>query len=245
MKQTFNNMNPNMNINNILTIMYILSFLVQWSILRFIINLVTLWLFRPIVFIIFIIDAITIFTMKNKTIKRPSFILSKIWNIIDYFIKPKYNNQPNNFQENMQILTKLGEIGTKITDTFNNIKTKLINFKDSLLNIRKEDNKYNTERKINKFSDEIGGKVTIEYIEPGEKLHKKTFKYKDRLTSYIRVLESNGYKDYTKYNINLDTAPAYIIINKNRDLVDIDENKIKLTHNTKDYSFILNEWPKK
>ncbi|OED30364.1 hypothetical protein [Methanosphaera sp. WGK6] len=245
MKQTFNNMNPNMNLNNILLVMYILSFLIQWSILRFILNLVTLWLFRPFIFVLFIIDAITIFLMKNKTIKRPSFILSKIWDIIDYFIKPKYNSQQNNFQENMIILTKLGEIGTKITNTFNNIKIKLINFKDNIINLRKENNKYNTERQINKFSNEIGSKVTIEYIEPGKKLHKKTFKYKDRLTSYIRVLESNGYKDYTKYNVNLDTAPAYIIINKNRDLVDIEKNIIKLNHNTTDYSFILNDWPKK
>ena len=66
MQQNFNNIN-NININNLTKIRYIVSFMFQWSILSFILNLVTLWRFSLILFTIFILDALSMIIIKNKT----------------------------------------------------------------------------------------------------------------------------------------------------------------------------------
>lgn len=63
--------------------------------------------------------------------------------------------------------------------------------------------------------------------------------------SYVNVLKENGYKDFTKYNINVNTGSAYLIVNKNRDIVDIENNSIQMSHDSKDYDMIVDNWPKK
>lgn len=241
MRPNFNNMNNNYNINNMMRWLYVLSFIVQWSIISMILNLFTLGLIQIPLFIVFILDALSMIIIKqeNKTLRKPSFILSKIWDIIEYITRGRqgnYNNT-NNF------INSIYNLSDKIRNTFQNISDKFQNIKNNINKTRQNNKKYNIERELNKFSPEIGDKITIESIKPGEKLEKKKFKYRDRAISYIKILESNGYADYTKYNINLNLSPAYIIINKERDLVDIDSNKIKLKHDTNDYHYVIDGWP--
>lgn len=239
MQQNFNNLN-NMNINNIYKMIFIFSFMFQWSILSFIINLVTLWTFSHILFVIFIIDAISMLIIKNKTIKRPSFILSKIWDLLE-FLHVSNGQNPNIYD----ISRKTQNFSYKVQDTYNSIKTKISNTLNKITNFKQEHNKYQTERNKNKFSKEIGKKVTVEQITYGKKLQKKSFKYRDRTMSYIKVLEKNGYKDYTKYNLDPNISNAYIIVNKNKDIIDVKNNSIAINHNTNDYKIVLEGWPKK
>lgn len=231
MQQNFNNIN-NININNLTKILYIISFMFQWSILSFILNLVTLWRFSLILFTIFILDALSMIIIKNKTIKGPSFITSKIWSLIDILTNNKYNTNPYNTVN-------------RVKNTYYSIKTKISGFFDNIINFKNEHFKYQTERKRNRFSKEVGKKIVVEQISPGKKLQKKSFKYKDRAMSYVNVLKENGYKDFTKYNINVNTGSAYLIVNKNRDIVDIENNSIQMSHDSKDYDMIVDNWPKK
>lgn len=100
------------------------------------------------------------------------------------------------------------------------------------------------ERQLNKFSADIGKKVYIESLSDG-KITKKDFKYKDRAVSYVNMLKSNGYKDFTKYNLDINTAKAYIIFNKDDDIVNLDSNSVETSHLDNDYKFIISDWPRK
>ena len=191
-------------------------------------------------FVLMIVDALTMLKFEDKTIKRPSFILSKIWDFIDMFKRQK--KEPTLYrQEESSLLSSFDNI----TSYFSNIGKKIKNLFNNLEEEKVNDKKYDTERKLNKFSDEIGEKITIEYTSPDKKLKKKTFEYKDRAITYIKMLESNGYKNYTKYNLNADTSSTYIILNKNKDIVDIEKNRIQLKHDDPDYKYVIRGWPKK
>lgn len=237
MKANYNNMNNNFNINNMIKWIYLLSFLFQWSIISMIINLFT-WGFLTIpLLVVILLDFISMYKMDNKTIKKPSFILSKLWSLIDYFVKPE-NNYPGSTSRFTRFFNNLS---IKVQNTVNSINNNYNNLKDSYHNFINDKRKYRKERARNKFSDEVGNKITVEYIEEG-KIHKKSFKYKDRLQTYIKVLESNGYKNYAEYNLDISQGYAYLIVNNNRDIIDINNYTIKINHNSPDYHLIVDGW---
>lgn len=234
----YNNFNlNNLDINNITKIILIISFIIQWSLISMIINLFTLGLFTVPVFLIFILDAISMLVIKNKTILKPSFILSKLWDLIGII----FHTQTQNSQNPTDILFKLSQISNKISDKLTQIKNKISNVLNSIVSIHTEDKKYKKSRNINKFSKEVGDTVIVESISYG-KLDKKSFKYRDRTQSYIHMLEVNGYKDYSKYNINPKEGKCYLIRNKKKDIIDIENNKIQISHDHKNYKFITDGW---
>ncbi|HIH36154.1 MAG TPA: hypothetical protein HA255_06865, partial [Methanosphaera sp.] len=128
---------------------------------------------------------------------------------------------------------------------FNGLRNKINNLINNFDDDESRNNKYYKERELNKFSDEIGKKIIIEYTSEDNNLKKKTFQYKDRATTFIKMLESNGYKDYTKYNVDPKNSLTYIIFNKNKDIVNVFENKIQTKHDDKNYKIITEGWPKK
>lgn len=240
MQRNFNDLN-NLNMNNIFKIMFILSFMLQWSVLSFILNLVTLWFFRIPLFLIFILDALSMLIIKNKTLKRPSFVLNVIWNLLEFLHIGKKGYNPGIYD----VYQKTGNFSNKIKHFTYNINTKINNFRESIFSFRKDHFKYRTERNRNKFSSEIGNRVIVEQITPGKKIQKKNFKYKDRAASYIHVLKENGYRDFTKYNLDVNTCNAYLVVNKNRDIIDVENNSIAISHESGDYKLIVGNWPNK
>lgn len=135
----------------------------------------------------------------------------------------------------------LSNARTKISNSFNSIKDELTKMKNSITHVKRENRKYEKTRNLNKFSDEIGSKVTVESVIDGE-YDKKTFKYKDRTQSYVHMLEANGYKNYRQYSLDPKNSKSYIIINKNKDLIDIENNRIDIKHDHPDYKFIIDGW---
>ena len=229
----------NININKIMNYGYIISFIFQWSIISMIINLFTLGIFRLPLFVIFILDALSMMIIKNKTLIKPSFILTQFWNLISIL----FNTDTPNTQNPLEIMMMLNNVKNKISNTFNSIKNKFSNIKNSITSINNDNKKYEKTRDINKLSDEIGKKVTVISVSHG-KYDEKTFKYKDRTQSYVHMLESNGYKNYSKYSLDPENSKSYIILNKNKDLIDIENNKIQLKHDHPDYKFVLDGWKK-
>jgi len=240
MKFNLNNM-QNFDMNKTMKYLIFLSFVTQWSFLSMIINLFTMGIIGIPLFIVMILDALTMIKFDDKTIKRPSFILSKIWDILDRLSNKdnkNYNNNTNNFSS---FYRGIGNI----SKTFNGLRNKINNLINNFDEDESRNNKYYKERELNKFSDEIGKKITIEYTSEDNNLKKKTFQYKDRATTFIKMLESNGYKDYTKYNVDPKNSLTYIIFNKNKDIVNVFENKIQTKHDDKNYKIITEGWPKK
>ncbi len=240
MKFNLNNM-QNFDMNKTMKYLIFLSFVTQWSFLSMIINLFTMGIIGIPLFIVMILDALTMIKFEDKTIKRPSFILSKIWDILDRLSNKdnkNYNNNTNNFSS---FYRGIGNI----SKTFNGLRNKINNLINNFDDDESRNNKYYKERELNKFSDEIGKKITIEYTSEDNNLKKKTFQYKDRATTFIKMLESNGYKDYTKYNVDPKNSLTYIIFNKNKDIVNVFENKIQTKHDDKNYKIITEGWPKK
>lgn len=240
MKFNLNNM-QNFDMNKTMKYLIFLSFVTQWSFLSMIINLFTMGIIGIPLFIVMILDALTMIKFDDKTIKRPSFILSKIWDILDRLSNKdnkNYNNNTNNFSS---FYRGIGNI----SKTFNGLRNKINNLINNFDDDESRNNKYYKERELNKFSDEIGKKITIEYTSEDNNLKKKTFQYKDRATTFIKMLESNGYKDYTKYNVDPKNSLTYIIFNKNKDIVNVFENKIQTKHDDKNYKIITEGWPKK
>lgn len=239
MRQDFNNF-QNFDINNMMKYLIIFSFVAQWSFLSMILNLFTMSMIRFPLFILFILDALSMFSIKNKTIKRPSFILSKIWDLIDLITTRRRGH--NNTYSNTNSMV---DTYNSLTNTITNITNKIKNVTNNLDNWKKDNKKYEAQRELNKFPDNIGKKVIIEYISPGEKLKRKTFEYKDSAITFIKMLESNSYKNYSLYTVNTQLAPAYQIFNQNRDVVDLENMKIKITKEHKNYKFVTEGWPKK
>lgn len=240
MKFNLNNM-QNFDMNKTMKYLIFLSFVTQWSFLSMIINLFTMGIIGIPLFIVMILDALTMIKFEDKTIKRPSFILSKIWDILDRLSNKdnkNYNNNTNNFSS---FYRGIGNI----SKTFNGLRNKINNLINNFDDDESRNNKYYKERELNKFSDEIGKKIIIEYTSEDNNLKKKTFQYKDRATTFIKMLESNGYKDYTKYNVDPKNSLTYIIFNKNKDIVNVFENKIQTKHDDKNYKIITEGWPKK
>ncbi len=238
MSNDYNNMYSNFNrVSRYAKYLYIISFVIQWSILMMILNIVTLYLLRIPLFILFIIDALTMIHRPQKSIRRPSYILTHIWNFIDSISDP----QSRTHDVLMTIESYIRKFCYRIENIYARIRNALNNFR---LNQNKEQ-KYNRERDLNKFSSKIGSKVTVESIKPGGKIEKKSFKYKDRAISYVNLLKSNGYKDYTQYNVDLNQSPAYIVVNKNRDLIDLELEDVKMFSTDKHYNLVVDGWPKK
>lgn len=240
MKFNLNNM-QNFDMNKTMKYLIFLSFVTQWSFLSMIINLFTMGIIGIPLFIVMILDALTMIKFEDKTIKRPSFILSKIWDILDRLSNKdnkNYNNNTNNFSS---FYRGIGNI----SNSFNGLRNKINNLINNFDEDESRNNKYYKERELNKFSDEIGKKITIEYTSEDNNLKKKTFQYKDRATTFIKMLESNGYKNYTKYNVDPKNSLTYIIFNKNKDIVNVFENKIQTKHDDKNYKIITEGWPKK
>lgn len=235
MRQNFNNY-QNLDINNMMKYLIIFSFIAQWSFLSMILNLFTMGIVRLPLFILFILDALSIFTIKNKTVKRPSFILSKIWDLID-FVSIRTKRQDYNYTNTNSLV--------KVRDSITNITNKIKNMINNIHSLKKDNKKYEAQRKLNKFPDNIGKKINIEYISPGEKLQRKTFEYKDSAVTFVKMLESNSYKNYSIYSINTKLSPAYMIFNQKRDIVDLEKMKIKITSKDKNYKFVTDGWPKK
>ncbi|MBR3213396.1 MAG: hypothetical protein IKF79_02665 [Methanosphaera sp.] len=236
MQSNYSNLG-NININNILNVTYIISFIFQWSLLSMIINLFTMGMIRRELFVIFILDAISMLIIKDKSIIKPSFILTQLWNLISFIFKTDKVNTNNP----IEIIMMLSNARTKISDSIKTLKDKITNVKHSINSVERENRKYEKTRNLNKFSDEIGSKVTVESVSNGE-YDKKTFKYKDRTQSYVHMLEANGYKNYRQYSLNPQISKSYIIINKNKDLIDIENNRIDIKHDHPDYKFIIDGW---
>lgn len=211
---------------------YIISFIFQWSILSMILNLVTLGKFRLLVFVLFLADAFSMINKSDKTFKCPSFILSKLWVLID---RIDFNN----------LSYKIKQLTDSIQNSYQNLKFRFKQMQTNMQNKYHHESKYKKERNQNKFADSIGDKVIIEYINSDKKLKRKSFKYRDRALSFIHVLQMDGFRDFTSYNLNLDSTPAYIVVNKKRDFVDLESNSVKLYHNDNDYKFVAGDWPKK
>lgn len=239
MKSNFNNF-QNMDLNNMMRIIRFLSFIVQWSLISMILNLFTMGLLRFPLFIVMLLDALSMLFVNNKSIKKPSFILSMIWNFIDYLRNPGGSNTHFNSTNN-----GIYKVLDKITLYLNKASSKIKNSLENIKSLKSNRRKYDTEREINKFDSKLGKKITIESISQGEKLKKKTFEYKDRAITYLKMLESNGYKNYTKYNIDINNTSAYIILNEKRDVIDLENNTIQITQENKDYQHVTNGWPKK
>lgn len=240
MKFNLNNM-QNFDMNKTMKYLIFLSFVTQWSFLSMIINLFTMGIIGIPLFIVMILDALTMIKFEDKTIKRPSFILSKIWDILDRLSNKDNKNYNNNTINFSSFYRGIGNI----SKTFNGLRNKINNLINNFDEDESRNNKYYKERELNKFSDEIGKKITIEYTSEDNNLKKKTFQYKDRATTFIKMLESNGYKDYTKYNVDPKNSLTYIIFNKNKDIVNVFKNKIQTKHDDKNYKIITEGWPKK
>ena len=240
MKFNLNDM-QNMDLNKSMKYLLFLSFVTQWSFLSMIINLFTMGIIRIPLFVLMIIDALTMLKIQNKTIKRPSFILSKIWDLIDIITNHRNTKNYNYGYNDSTVHTVFDRISHSLSNCINKIKNIFNNYNEDKINRKK----YDKEREINKFSDEIGKNITIEYTSPDKKLKKKSFKYNDRATTYVNMLESEGYKNYTKYNIDPQTGSTYIVFNKNKDIIDLSANKIQLKHDDKDYKYVTYGWPKK
>lgn len=238
MKFNLNDM-QNFDINKSMKYIIFLSFVTQWSFLSMIINLFTLGIFRIPLFIIMIIDALTMIRNDSKTIKRPSWILSRIWDLIDIFTNNRNSQGYYNSNKNNSIYNAFNNISNNINNFSNKIKNIFNNLKEEKLSSKK----YDKERELNKFSNEIGKKITVEYTSENNKLKKKSFKYKDRASTYINMLESKGYKNYTKYNLDATNSLTYIIFNKDKDIVDLTSNKIQLSHKNTEYKFVTDGWP--
>ena len=238
MKDNFNNF-QNMDLKNIMRIMMFLSFVVQWSLISMILNLFTMGLLRFPLFIVMLLDFVSMLFISNKSIKKPSFILSAIWNSIDCLgnsggSSTRENSTYHGFYNVLDSVTIfLKKRYSKIKNTLQNIRTLRINHR-----------KYDKEREINKFDSKLGKKITIEYTSQDEKLKKKTFEYKDRAITYLKMLEANGYKNYTKYNLDINNSSAYIIFNEKKDVIDLENNTIQITQKNKDYKHVTNGWPK-
>ncbi|MBR0472092.1 MAG: hypothetical protein IJI98_05290 [Methanosphaera sp.] len=240
MKFDYNNI-QNMDINKMMKYLIFISFATQWSLISMILNLFTMGLIRIPLFILLIIDALSMLVFKEKTVKRPSFLLSKLWDLIEYI-------QGSRSNPGYSTASKSGSVSNtfnNVTNSVNKTKNKIKNVFHNLNSIKINNKKYNKERELNKFSSEIGKKITVEYTSQDNKLQKKTFEYKDRATTYIKMLESKGYKNYTKYNINPTQTETYIIFNKNKDIIDIENNKIQLKKQDKNYKYVVDGWPKK
>ena len=82
MKFNFNNM-QDFDMNKSMKYLIFLSFVTQWSFLSMIINLFTMGIIGIPLFILMILDALSMLHYEDKTIKRPSFILAKIWDVVD------------------------------------------------------------------------------------------------------------------------------------------------------------------
>lgn len=240
MRFNLNNM-QNFDINKSMKYLIFLSFVTQWSFLSMIINLFTMGIIGIPLFILMILDALTMLKFEDKTIKRPSFILSKLWDVIDGISNPRGTNN-RNYQNSFSSLFKTFEkVSHKLDDITNIIKNLINNFDDD----ESTDNKYYKERELNKFSPEIGETITIEYTSQDNILKKKSFLYKDRATTFIKMLESNGYKNYSKYNIDPNSGLTYIVFNKDKDIVDVFTNKILIRHDENNYKIITEGWPEK
>ncbi|WP_323736031.1 hypothetical protein PXD04_09110 [Methanosphaera sp. ISO3-F5] len=240
MKFDYNNI-QNMDINKMMKYLIFISFATQWSLISMILNLFTMGLIRIPLFILLIIDALSMLVFKEKTVKRPSFLLSKLWDLIEYI-------QGSRSSHGYSTASKSGSVSNtfnNVTNSVNKTKNKIKNIFNNINSIKINNKKYNKERELNKFSSEIGKKITVEYTSQDNKLQKKTFEYKDRATTYIKMLESKGYKNYTKYNINPTQTETYIIFNKNKDIIDIENNKIQLKKQDKNYKYVVDGWPKK
>lgn len=240
MRDNFNNFTNqfnqyNQNSMKMFKYIYIISFIFQWSILSMVLNLFTLGIFRRLLFVVFILDALSMIIKEDKSMKCPSFILSKIWYIIDKIDMKKTATIISYY---------INRFTTAFKTTYTKVKYSLSNIKENILNIKNRESKFKKERNINKFSSQVGSKVTVEYIKPGEKLQRKTFKFKDRALSFIHLLESEGYKDYSSYNLDINMTPAYMVVNKNRDIIDVEQNKVKLSHESRDYKFVVDGWMK-
>lgn len=240
MKFNFNNM-QDFDMNKSMKYLIFLSFVTQWSFLSMIINLFTMGIIGIPLFILMILDAFSMLHYEDKTIKRPSFILAKIWDVVDRFSNKNKKDLRYNPNNQSSLLRSIDNISYKLNNITNKIKNLINNFNDD----ESTNNKYYKERELNKFSDEIGEYIIIEYTSQDNKLKKKSFNYKDRATTFIKMLESNGYKNYTKYNVNPNNALTYIIFNKDKDIVDAFANKIQIKHNEKNYKLITEGWPKK
>ena len=238
MKFNLNDM-QNFDINKSMKYLIFLSFVTQWSFLSMVVNLFTMGIIRLPLFILLIIDALTMINLENRTIKRPSYILATIWDLVDVVTNRRNNNNFDNYTSNSSLVNTLDTVYQSFNNNMNKIRNIFNNFKDE----KKTNNKYNKERELNKFSDEIGKNITIEYTSPDNKLKKKSFEYKDRASTYINMLESEGYKNYTKYNLDPNNSLTYIIFNKNRDIVDLSANKIQLKHDDENYKLITEGWP--
>ncbi len=241
MKFNLNNM-QNFDMNKTMKYLIFLSFVTQWSFLSMIINLFTMGIIGIPLFILMILDALTMIQFEDKTIKRPSFILSKIWDIFDAVSN---RNQVNNYNQKMNNSSQLFNGVENISNSLKNIINKIKNIINNFDEDESNNNKYYKERELNRFSDEIGENITIEYTSQDNILKKKSFKYKDRATTFIKMLESNGYKDYTKYNVNPNNSLTYIIFNKNKDIINVFENKVQTKHDDENYKIITEGWPKK
>lgn len=240
MKFDYNNI-QNMDIKKMMKYLIFISFATQWSLISMILNLFTMGLIRIPLFILLIIDALSMLVFKEKTVKRPSFLLSKLWDLIEYI-------QGSRSNPGYSTASKSGSVSNtfnNVTNSVNKTKNKIKNVFNNINSIKINNKKYNKERELNKFSSEIGKKITVEYTSQDNKLQKKTFEYKDRATTYIKMLESKGYKNYTKYNINPTQTETYIIFNKNKDIIDIENNKIQLKKQDKNYKYVVDGWPKK
>ena len=232
----------NIDINKSMKYLIFLSFVTQWSFLSMIVNLFTMGIIGIPLFILMILDALTMLKFEDKTIKRPSFVLTKIWDVIDAISNKKNMNNQTYYQKGSSSIIRIfDKISSKLDDVTNIIKNLINNFdKDEVTN-----NKYYKERELNKFSNEIGEKIIIEYTSQENILKKKSFIYKDRATTFINMLESNGYKNYSKYNVDPENGLTYLVFNKNRDIVDVFTNKIQIEHDDKNYKIITEGWPEK
>jgi hypothetical protein len=150
-------------------------------------------------------------------------------------------NKTFNHNSSSSIIRIFDKIFSKLDDVTNIIKNLINNFDED----EATNNKYYKERELNRFSDEIGEEIIIEYTSQENILKKKSFIYKDRATTFINMLESNGYKNYSKYNVNPENGLTYLVFNKNKDIVDVFTNKIQIEHDDKNYKIITEGWPEK
>lgn len=241
MRFNLNNM-QNFDINKSMKYLIFISFVIQWSFLSMVVNLFTMGILGIPLFVLMILDALTMLKFEDKTIKRPSFILSKIWDAIDIISNKNHINKQNyNSNSSSSIINIFDKISDKLDYVTNIIKNLINNFDDEKVN----NNKYYKERQLNKFSDEIGEEIIIEYTSQDNILKKKSFIYKDRATTFINTLESNGYKNYSKYNIDANNGLTYLVFNKNKDIIDVFSNKIQTRHDDNNYKIITEGWPEK
>ena len=158
MKFNFNNM-QDFDMNKSMKYLIFLSFVTQWSFLSMIINLFTMGIIGIPLFILMILDAFSMLHYEDKTIKRPSFILAKIWDVVDRFSNKNKKDLRYNPNNQSSLLRSIDNISYKLNNITNKIKNLINNFNDD----ESTNNKYYKERELNKFSDEIGEYIIIEY----------------------------------------------------------------------------------